>query len=103
MPKKTSKLMRVRVRVAKVDGYCPVFSEGDEFLFEDFFVKKGHECNICIHALNAISHFLWALTHGHSPKEMGIGEGIKGYLKCPDPGPPITKGGSVLFELSLEK
>ncbi len=93
--------MKVRVKVVKVDGYCPVFSEGDEFEFEDFFVKKGQKCDICIHALVAISHFLWALAHEHSPEEIGIGEGRIGHLRCPDPGPPITKGGSVLFELSV--
>ncbi len=93
--------MRVHVKVVKVEGYCPVFSEGDEFIFEDFVIRKGHACDICIHALVAISHFLWALGHGHSPEEVGIGEGRVGHLKCPDPGSPFTKGGSVLFELKV--
>jgi uncharacterized repeat protein (TIGR04076 family) len=44
--------------------------------------------------------FLSAFLHGTSALELGIGsEEDVGYLQCPDPGPPYTKGGTVLFKL----
>jgi len=46
---------------------------------------------------------LSAFLHGTSAKELGIGvEPDLGYVQCPDPGPPCTKGGTVIFELKRE-
>jgi len=37
---------------------------------------------------------------GVSAKTLGIGEEDDiGYIQCPDPGKPYTKGGTVIFEL----
>jgi hypothetical protein len=46
---------------------------------------------------------LSAFAHGYSAKELGIGsEENTGYLQCPDPGPPYTHGGTVLFEIKRD-
>jgi hypothetical protein len=50
-----------------------------------------------------MSTLLSAFSHGSSAIGLGIGEKENlGYLRCPDPGPPCTKGGTVLFELRRE-
>ena len=39
-----------------------------------------------------------ALAQGYSAAELGIGEtDDEGYVQCPDPGPPYTQGGTVIF------
>ena len=68
-------------------------------VFEDFIIRSKESSDICIHAVSAISHFLWAMAHGHTPEELGINAAGAGRLRCPDPGPPDTQGGSVLFDL----
>ena len=66
-------------------------------------MRSDRSVHICIHALSALSTFLPALLHGLSAKELGIGEEEDvGYLQCPDPGAPYTRGGAVLFELRRE-
>jgi len=43
---------------------------------------------------------LSAFLHGTSAKTLGIGEkDDEGLLQCPDPSPPHTKGGTVIFHL----
>jgi uncharacterized repeat protein (TIGR04076 family) len=47
---------------------------------------------------------LSAFAHGSSAIELGIGSSEDiGYLQCPDPGPPYTEGGTVIFELRRER
>jgi len=47
-----------------------------------------------------MSTLLLALLYGTFAIELGIGvEPDVGYVQCPDPGPPCTKGGTVIFEL----
>ena len=50
-----------------------------------------------------MSTLLPAFLHGASASELGIGsEENIGYLQCPDPVSPYSKGGTVLFELKRE-
>jgi uncharacterized repeat protein (TIGR04076 family) len=89
--------------VEKIQGHCPLYKTGDKILIEQFYINTKNSQNICIHAFAAMSTLLSAFLHGASATELGIGsrENI-GYVQCPDPGPPCTKGGTVLFKLKRE-
>lgn len=76
---------------------------GDEILIDKFYINAGESKNVCMHAFSAMSILLSAFVHGASAIELGIGvKEDMGYLQCPDPGPPYTKGGTVLFEIKRE-
>ncbi|MEM2890871.1 MAG: TIGR04076 family protein [Candidatus Hadarchaeum sp.] len=94
---------RLTITVKEIRGKCPVYKVGDKIIIDDFYIDARKSKNICMHALSAMLMLIWALAHGHSAKELGIGEEDEiGYLQCPDPGPPHTKGGTVLFEIQRE-
>jgi uncharacterized repeat protein (TIGR04076 family) len=86
--------------VKEIRGFCPVYKRGDIILINRFFFESKKSANICIHAFSSMSTLLSAFVHGVSAKDLGIGsEDDVGYLQCPDPGPPYTSGGTVVFEL----
>jgi len=94
---------RVTIEVKEVRGFCPVYKPGDRIILKDFYIDSNHSKNVCIHLLSAASTLLSAFMHGSSAIELGIGNRDDiGYLQCPDPGPPYTKGGTVVFELRRE-
>lgn len=94
---------RVTITIKEIRGYCPIYKVGDKIIMEKFYVDSRNSERVCIHALAAFSTLLSAFLHGSSAIELGIGsEDDVGYLQCPDPGPPHTKGGTVLFELRRE-
>jgi uncharacterized repeat protein (TIGR04076 family) len=91
---------QVIVTVEKIRGICPVYKNGDKIVINDFYVKTRDSQNICIHAFAAMTTLLSAFLNGTSALKLGIGsEEDYGFLQCPDPGPPYTKGGTVLFKL----
>ena len=94
---------RLTIRVKEVRGKCPLYQVGDEILIDRFFIDADRSRDVCMHAFSAMSTLLSAFIHGSSAVDLGIGseEGV-GYLQCPDPGPPCTEGGTVLFELRRE-
>jgi len=95
---------RVVVTAEKVKGHCPVYTKDDKITIEEFYIKSQDSQNICIHAFAAMTTLLSAFLHDCSATELGIGpEENTGYIRCPDPGPPCTKGGNVLFKLKKEK
>jgi len=98
-------LYRIRIRVKEVKGFCPLYKPGDEIILDGYYINaKESNTPICMHAFLAIASLLSAFSHGASARDLGIGEKENiGYLQCPDPGPPHTKGGTVLFELIREK
>ncbi len=92
-------MVKVRVEVHEVRGKCAAdLKRGDWFEVDGFFISRV-EGRICLHALASMSTLLTLMSHGHSAKELGIGE-ESGYLQCPDPGPPLTCGGTVIFRLT---
>ena len=98
------KKYRVKARVARITGTCPVYKVGDEIIIDKFFIDTQKSKNVCIHAFGALLSLLSAYLHGASAVDLGIGkEENKGFLQCPDPGPPETCGGTVLFELIREE
>lgn len=94
----------VILKVERIKGYCPLYKVGDEIVLHDFYIDSSKSNNICIHLLAASSTLLSAFIHGSSAIDLGIGKTDDvGYLQCPDPGPPYTKGGTVLFKLIRKK
>ena len=94
---------RVIATVKEVQGKCPLYKLGDRIVFEGFYVKSNESNDVCIHAFAAMSTLLSAFLHGTLAKDLGIGvEPDVGYVQCPDPGPPYTKGGKVIFELKRQ-
>lgn len=95
---------RVILHIKEVKGYCPLYKPGDKIIIDRFFIDSKESNNICMHAFSAMLTLLSAFVHGSSAVDLGIGhEEDVGYLECPDPGPPYTEGGTVLFELRREK
>jgi len=87
---------RVIATVKEVEGTRPIYRRGDKIVFEDFYVKSSESKDICIHALAGASTPLSPFLNGTSARDLGIGiEPDIGYVQCPDPGPPCTKGGAV--------
>ncbi|MGQ9597667.1 MAG: TIGR04076 family protein [Thermoproteota archaeon] len=88
------------LEVKEVKGFCPLYKVGDKIIIREFYIDSKNSENVCIHLLSAASTLLSAFLHGVSAVELGIGDREDaGYLQCPDPGPPYTKGGTVIFEL----
>ena len=96
---------RVYITVKKVHGYCATgYKPSDMFVIEKFYIKSMQHTKICLHALSSMLTFLVPFLKGVSAKTLGIGEKDDiGYIQCPDPGKPYTKGGTVIFELKREK
>jgi uncharacterized repeat protein (TIGR04076 family) len=95
-------MMKIQIilTVEKIIGNCPIYKTGDKIVINKFYIKSKDSQNICIHAFAAMTTLLSAFLHGTSALELDIGsEEEVGYLQCPDPGPPYTKGGTVLFKL----
>lgn len=91
----------VEIKVKEVKGHCPIYKPGDVIVLKGFYVDSTKSGPVCMHAFLALSSLLSAFSHGVDAKTLGIGnEADKGFLQCPDPGPPYTKGGTVIFELT---
>jgi len=90
----------VYIFVKLLMGFFPLYSPGDSIVLEGYYLKASESRDVCIHALSAMLTLLTLISHGFSTLELGLGpeEGVA-YLQCPDPGPPRTCGGTVLFEL----
>ena len=94
---------KITITVEEIKGRCPIYKKGDKITVENFYVKSQDSQNICLHAFAAMTTLLSAFLHGSSAAELGIGSDENvGYIQCPDPGPPCTKGGTVLFMLKRE-
>jgi len=97
-------MYRVIIVVKAIKGSCPVYHIGDKIILNGYYIDSKISSNVCMHAFSAMLTLLSAFAHGASAIDLGIGEKEDlGYLECPDPGPPHTKGGTVLFELRREK
>ncbi|MGB9630959.1 MAG: TIGR04076 family protein [Candidatus Methanodesulfokora sp.] len=94
---------RVTLEAKEVRGFCPIYKKGDKIVLNRFYIDVASSKDICIHMFSAFLTILSAFAHGSSAVDLGIGslEDV-GYLQCPDPGPPYTRGGTVVFELRRE-
>lgn len=92
------------VIVKEVSGYCAAnYKPGDFFIFDSFFIEPQMPVKICLHALSAMQNMLYGLAHGIYPEKLGAIQEDSYYVHCPDPGEPYTRGGSVLFELKVQR
>ena len=91
---------KIEVEAVKVRGRCPVYKVGDKMVIKMPELVISETDKVCIHALIGIQTLLQAMARGCSARELGIGEKEdEGYVQCPDPGPPYTTGGTVLFRI----
>jgi uncharacterized repeat protein (TIGR04076 family) len=88
----------IQVRVAGIEGRCAVHRVGDTFLIKGAeLVARGP---VCVHALPSLLHYAALLAEGADPVGLGLAKrGGVAMVACPDPGPPLTDGGTVIFEL----
>lgn len=94
---------RLTITVKEIKGKCPVYKPGDKIVIDDFCINVRESKDVCMHAFSAMITSICALAHGYSARKLGIGSEDKvGYLQCPDPGPPFTMGGTVLFQIKRE-
>ncbi len=80
-------------------GRCPVYRGGERILIRGPEIDMKNTDRVCIHALSSILHFAVALREGVDPSRLGLCRaGDSAFLQCLDPGPPLTPGGTVIFE-----
>lgn len=95
---------RIVIKVKSIEGYCPVYELGDTILLEEFYIKSNASPDVCMHAFSSMISIVSAFSKGVSASEMGIGKKDEvGFLQCPDPGKPLTEGGTVIFEIRREE
>ncbi len=91
---------RLVITVEKVKGKCPVYAPGDRMIVEMPRLVLEETTSLCIHAFTAMQTILQALARGYSAKALGVGPSDdEAYVQCPDPGPPYTNGGTVIFKV----
>ena len=91
---------RIIVEAIEIRGKCPVYKVGDKMVIEMPELVVSETDKVCIHAFLAMQTFVQALARGFSAKTLGIGRSDdEGYVQCPDPGPPYTSGGTVIFKI----
>jgi len=85
-------------KVHKIQGHCPVYSEGDRIVVDGPEIDLDRTDALCTHALSTLLHYTTALENGVDPVELGLcKEGELAYMQCVDPGEPYTEGGTVIF------
>jgi len=63
--------MRLKIKVVKIKGNCPVYNEGDEFHIEDGY-KLNSKITLCMHSLASIMPYYIPLSRGISSQELGL-------------------------------
>ncbi len=94
--------MDLIVEVIAVEGTCPVYKPGDAFrLSEGYRIVCQESCDICLHSLGSIMTWAVALSGGIRPEQCGLAHpgGEVAHVRCLDPGPPYTPGGTVTFAI----
>ena len=96
---------RLIITAKEIRGTCPVFNVGDKIVIDVPEILSKETDALCVHALGSMLSMIVALSKGVSFEELGLAknEGDVGYVQCLDPGPPTTRGGTVLFEIQREK
>ena len=97
-------IYRLVITAKEIRGNCPVFSIGDRIVIEEPKIIPEKTDALCVHALGSMLSMIIALSRGASFKELGLAreEGDVGYVQCLDPGPPYTRGGTVIFKIKRE-
>lgn len=91
----------LEVRVHSIKGKCPVYEKGDRMLISSPRIIIDEIKSCCIHALPTILHYALILEYDWCPLKLGLttkDKADRAFVQCSDPGPPYTKGGTVIFE-----
>ena len=89
----------LEIKVCEIRGECPVYKVGDKMTIGGPEILLDKTDAICVHAMSTLLHYVVALEEGADPVKLGLcKEGGHAYMQCVDPGPPYTKGGTVVFE-----
>jgi len=92
------------IKVKEIKGNCAVYKGGEKIVIDGPGIDLKETDKICIHALAPILHYAVALREGVDPVKLGLAKkGDKAYVQCADPWQPYTNGGTVIFEMSVEK
>jgi uncharacterized repeat protein (TIGR04076 family) len=96
-----SKVQRLIITAKEIRGKCPVHKVGDGIVVEAPQIVTRQTDALCVHALGSMLSMLIPLARGVSFRDLGLAkeEHNVGYIQCLDPGPPYTRGGTVLFEI----
>lgn len=101
IPERTEEKI-VLITAEEINGNCPVFNIGDIILIKNGEVDLQNSDAFCIHAAHVLLYYALPIREGIKPVTLGLAtKGDKAFVRCPDPGPPQTHGGTVTF--SLEK
>lgn len=91
------------IQVKEIRGKCAVHKPGDRIVIKGPEIDMKKSDRLCIHALPSLLYYSLALREGANPIRLGLSTiDNKAYLSCPDPGPPYTEGGNVVFEFILK-
>jgi uncharacterized repeat protein (TIGR04076 family) len=90
----------LEIIVQEVRGACPVHSKGDRIVISGPNIVLAESDALCTHALSTLLHYTTVLEHTWCPVDLGLTtpeDPVHAYMQCVDPGPPYTKGGTVIF------
>jgi uncharacterized repeat protein (TIGR04076 family) len=99
------KKYRVTITADRLKGVCPLYKPGQKVgeLYWWYF-DADRSTHLCAHAVCSMLTAIIPFSRGVSASEMGFGkEDDVCYVQCPDPGPPYTCGGTVVFRLERER
>lgn len=94
----------LKIEVIKIKGRCPVYKVGYKMVIDGPEVILEKTDALCVHVLPTILHYTVALQHGADPVKLGLTKpgDENAYIQCLDPGEPYTKGGTVVFRISVK-
>ncbi len=96
-------MTRIRIRVHEIKGSCPVFKKNDQMVFDGPELVKDETDAYCVWASTAFLPYLLAVRYGVPANDIGLSKVKDRYfVQCLDPGPPLTSGGTVVFEMVRE-
>jgi len=97
----------LEIIIVEIHGLCPTYHIGDKFKIESGLQLISKQ-PICMHALQGLVPYYIPLSHGISPYDLGLTSkdanqsSNDAYFQCHDP-EQITGGGSVVFQVKVEK
>ncbi len=95
---------KIVIRVREVRGQCPIFTPGDTITIDGAELDMKATDAYCVWASASFLPYLVAARYGVPADEIGLGTApTQPYVvQCLDPGPPLTPGGTVVFEIRRE-
>lgn len=91
------------IEVVKVEGFCDAaYKVGDKMYIKGSNINLEKSDKVCYWALSSLMPALFALQTGLEPSGVGLSkEKNVAYMACSDIGEPYTKGGRVIFKISV--